>query len=60
MRFRYLFQNNVTIIKQQIDSAFVIPEIIKVSVSVVTTSAISSAEVATAYVGANFCLRQSL
>ena len=51
MRFRYLFQNNVTIIKQEIDSVFVIPEIIKVSVSVVTASAISSAEVASAYVG---------
>ena len=60
MRFRYSFQNNVTMIKQEIDSVFVIPEIIKVSVSVVTASAISSVEVASAYVGANFCLGQSL
>ena len=54
MRFRYSFQNNVTIIKQEIASVFVIPEIIKVSVSVVTASAISSAEVASAYVGEKF------
>ena len=60
MRFRYLFQNNVAIIKQEIDSVFVIPEIIKVSVSVVTASAITSAEVASAYVGASFCLGQLL
>lgn len=60
MRFRYLFQNNVAIIKQEIDSVFVIPEIIKVSVSVVTASAITSVEVASAYVGASFCLGQLL
>ena len=54
VRFRFLFQNNVSIIKQR-DSVFVIPGIIKVSVIVVTASAMGSAEVASA--GADFCLK---
>ena len=54
VRFRFLFQNNVSIIKHR-DSVFVIPGIIKVSVIVVTASAMGSAEVASA--GADFCLK---